>query len=119
MTSTTLLKAGVEGTSLLSSQLILSFTTPMCFPLQKVPDKSNRIVFPERGVIILLMSLGTTIVYHKNHQTSPWIVEETTILPSNISSMWSELHALLIGLSPTWFLKYQGKYPTEILVCTT
>lgn len=70
----------------------------MCFPLQKVPDKSKRTVFPERGGIILLMSLGSTIVYYKKHQTSPWRVGETTILPSNISSMWSELHALLIGL---------------------
>lgn len=100
MTSTTLLKAGVDGTSLLSSQLILFFT-PMRFLLLSIPDKSKRIVFPERGVIILLMSLGTTIAYQKNHQPSPWIVKETTILPSNISSMWSKLHALLIGLSPT------------------
>lgn len=115
MTSTTLLKAGVDGTSLLSSQLILFFTTPMRFLLLSIPDKSKRTVFPERGVIILLVSLGTIIVYQKNHQTSPCIVKETTILPSNISSMWSELHALLIGLSPTWFLKYQRKYPTEIL----
>lgn len=34
----------------------------MCFPLQKVPDKSKRIVFLERGGIILLKCLDGTII---------------------------------------------------------
>ena len=60
---------------------------------------SKRIIFPERREILLLKSLGTRIVYYKKHQTSPWIVEKITILPSNVSSMWGEVHACFTCLS--------------------
>ena len=71
---------------------------PMSFPLQKVPDKSKRILFPNKGGILLLKSLGITIVHYKKHQTPPLIVEEM-IPPANISCMSRELNAHLICLS--------------------
>lgn len=92
----------------------LPFLTTLCLSPSKKCLISQRLIFPNKGGILLLKSLGITIVHYKKHQTSPLIVEEM-IPPSNISCMSHEPNAYLICLSYMAFNVSGEKIPLKFL----
>lgn len=90
-------KPRVDGTRLLSSQLILPFSLCYAFPPPKSAKQSEIYLSKQRRNTFTQEFGYHASPHYKKHQTS-WIVEEMIPL-SNASGLWHELNAYFIYLS--------------------